>query len=316
VLPSDPTIEWAAPEGCPDRVVVTDAVSRLAADGAATPSASARATVTQTAEGYALELSVSTEAGTTRRNLASGSCESLARAAALIIAVELDPVAAAANLETRPAPELPPPPLPAIEPPTPPPAVLDVRPPPVRPTAPRSREPAPATVHLAIRPEAALGTGLLPGAIGGAVGGAVAVFGDRAWRIEAGGAYSFPRRAVAPSSDAGGDFWMATGVVRGCGVFAAGPVRLPLCGGLEAGGVRGTGFGADVDTARVTQAWVALQPSVGLMWAPRPWIALVGRLEAPLSLRRPAFHLDGIGEVHRVGAVGARGTLGLEVRFF
>jgi hypothetical protein len=299
---------------------VLDAVERLAVPSSADAAWSAHARVDEVDDGFALTLSVDTDRGQTSRSLRSPSCDSLARAAALVIAVDLDPVAVAQGLAES---ESVPPPLPAPTQAAPDPSPPRRASPPSRPRTPRPPPSPPLdapparAVHMGARPEASLGTGLLPGLGGAAVGGALVLFGARPWRVEAGGAYRFARTAPADGrDDAGGELWIASAIARGCGVLRPGPLQLPICGGLELGAVHGEGFGPAVQSQSSTQLWVALVPSVAVLWSPRPWVGLYARVEAALSVRRPAVHLDGIGEVYRVGAVGASGSIGVEMRFF
>jgi hypothetical protein len=98
-------LDWVAPAGCPARAELERAVrERLSSGneaGAPGPALRASGSVTASDRGYRLELE--TEHG--RRSLAAGSCREAASAAALILALLIDPEA-----ETAPAPPPVPPP--------------------------------------------------------------------------------------------------------------------------------------------------------------------------------------------------------------
>lgn len=346
VAPAAPGLEWSAPAQCPDAAVMRGWVEAYTAAGTETAVVPARGRIEASAGGFVLELEVDDGSGAGARRLEHEDCEALARAAALIVAVAADPVAVAQRvrvqevgvvpdlvapvptpdeaIRTSPEPQAPDP-APAPPQPEDPPAQTQREPPPPdrpeRPDRPRLR-PGTRTreggVRMGLRPEVGVGLGVLPGVAGVGVGGVVALLGRAAWRVEAGGHYWPTRTAVTePGADqAGGRLRMGTGAVRGCWSPSLRRIELPVCGGLELGGVVGRGFGDGIASQRQVELWLGVPVGLGVAWAPLRWLAIGGRIEAVIGLRRPGFHLDGVGEVYRAGAVGARATFGVEVRFF
>lgn len=328
-------LRWDAPAGCPNEAEVRAAME---AYSAAEPGSGVRAEASVAAEGDEFELALRVEDGprTETRSLRSRDCGALARAAALVIAVARDPLGVARRIsETETAePETEPRPAtqttPASQPMAPPIAApaADASASPAAPDRSRRTSKSPADdrrrerarppLRIALRPELQLGGGLLPGAIGAAVAGTVAVIGRaRPWRAELGGAYWFPRTAtVDDDPSAGGRLWLALASGSGCGVPSVGRLEFPLCAGADLGAVGGEGFGSRVNERRSSDLWAGAHGSAGLSWAPIDALALVAQVEGVISLRRPGFRLDGVGGVHRVGPGGARGAIGLEVRFF
>ena len=106
------------------------------------------------------------------------------------------------------------------------------------------------------------------------------------------------------------------GGARGCYVVPLSKVELPVCGGLQVGVLAGRAFGEGITKTPNSDVWMGLPLSAGVAWAPVRAFALAARVEAVVSLRRPGFHLNGVGDVHAADAVGARAVFGAEVRFF
>lgn len=288
----------------------------------ATPSAvSAQGRIEVVDGGYALEFNVGTQPSP--RRLEHATCEPLGRAAALILAVAVDPVAVAGHVAPSGTPsatdEPPPKPAPVAVP------ASDVAPPPAAPTPARAdtiapqpptppRRPVRTSPRLGLRPEFVIGTALLPGTVEFGFGGAAALFG-RHWRVELDGTYWLPQETTIDDTGIGGRVSLAHGGVRGCYVADAGPLQVPLCGGLSVGALIGRSVGL-TPRVRNTDVWAGLPLSAGLAWAPVRALALFARAEAVVSLRIPGFHVEGLSRLHRVGSVGARAAIGAEVRFF
>ncbi|MEM6295365.1 MAG: hypothetical protein AAGA54_29095, partial [Myxococcota bacterium] len=121
--PASPRValDWQAPEGCPDAAAVGQSVETLSgvqvvasADEAALR---AEAAVSRTEAGFALALTLRTNGTTQVRALEATDCAVIARAAALVVTVALDPVEVATRMpEPEPEPELEPEPAPAPAP--------------------------------------------------------------------------------------------------------------------------------------------------------------------------------------------------------
>lgn len=94
------SVQWDAPAGCPDGAVVRARVVRLVGEEAARKARlTARAAVRAEGGRWALELELAGETGAGKRSLSAGRCEELAGAAALVIAIAVDPRAVLAGAE-------------------------------------------------------------------------------------------------------------------------------------------------------------------------------------------------------------------------
>ena len=94
------SVQWDAPAGCPDGAAVRARVVRLVGEEAARKARlTARAAVRAEGGRWALELELAGETGAGRRSLSAGRCEELAGAAALVIAIAVDPRAVLAGAE-------------------------------------------------------------------------------------------------------------------------------------------------------------------------------------------------------------------------
>jgi len=320
-------LSWEAPPECADRAELLGKIEplALAASGQTAIVAEGRIVTRDDGSGYMLNLAVDDGKRLDRLHLEHADCEALARAASLVVAVAMDPVAVASALEPVVAEPretvIPPPPLEpwgGAEP--------EPRP------SPRTSAPPAGVVHaaaresigLALRPEVSVGTGILPGVAGAGLGLALVFTGPATqrrptggrWRAEVGAAYWFPRTAEVEDTASGGDVWLASGVVRGCFVAGRSRVRFPLCGAVEVGALGASGFGPGLDVSSGADTWVGAPISGSVVWAATEVLGLYAGVGAVVALRRPGFHLDTLGPVHVAGAVGARGTLGLEMRFF
>ena len=233
-------------------------------------------------------------------DLAPGTADTSAGAE---LAPGTDPGAAAATDPTAPAPVI----DPAAQPDPAPPAAADV--PPTKP-APGG----PGLVRLGLR----LGGVLDLGSVGGPTGGLTltgAVFRGL-WRAELYGLWLAPRTSAIDASTglrARVDLFAAG--ARGCVVPRVRTLELPVCGGLEAGVLRGRGVGAPPFRA-VTDPlpWVAAGVGPGIAWSPAPRVALIFQAELVVPLLQYAFAVDG-DEIYRGAPVAGRATLALELRF-
>ncbi|MGB1277084.1 MAG: hypothetical protein ACPG77_15170, partial [Nannocystaceae bacterium] len=260
-------LDWQAPVGCPPGdSIERDVVRRLAAVPDWRERVSdlrVRAAVTGEGAHWQLRLEIEQEGQVGQRVVAGQTCQEIADATSLLVAMTVDP---SANLE-------PVAPGPPAEPVGEPQAVAPTTPveTPENPTA-RAEIPAPArhptarekpveqvlpdpqptrtaaasddearpVVELAIGP--AFGTSGLPATGFGLTGGAALV--ATRFRVEIEGSYWFPRsRPVADLAGASVSFRLATVGVRGCARLVHGKVEVPLCGGVLAGGLRGDSSG-------------------------------------------------------------------------
>lgn len=316
-------LAWDAPPGCPDAAVVRrHAQARLEGRGSATVTeAMVRGS---DGEGWHLTISVQGPAGIDRREVTATSCEELAEAAGLFIAV-------AAELEVDGSEEVSEPEegTAALEVAPPQPVGEDVPPVPDEPStvdstasAPRSSlGPAPIAstptprVRGAVRIEGFAQLFRLLPATSGGLGGAVALWpGAVPLRLEARAHYVFAQRATYQGGTVGADFDLWIGAAMACFEPRWSSLSFPMCTGLEAGGMRGRGVGVSAPGSG-TAAFVGLPVDVAVTWAPTRWLALWLGPRAMLSLRRPPFHVRDIDTLFRAGPGAVRVVAGVEVRF-
>jgi hypothetical protein len=261
--------------------------------------------------------------GRAHRQFEARSCQALADATALIIAVTLDPIAAATALaaEAAAAQTLEPAPLP--EPvPDPVPAPTPILEPPLEPDDDTTTlgvswsdagddEPAAWSSRVRVGLSLHGGGGYGPTAgPHGSVGGRVSVLGER-WRVDVASRGSIPRRETRTSAVGSFDAWAIE--ARGCFVPIAGPIELPLCPGLELGSVRGRGLAPTPNPTTSRFLWVAPSLSQGLAWAPVPRLALGIELGLVVPLTRGRFAVGG-AEIEQLSVFGVRGLASVELR--
>jgi hypothetical protein len=309
-------LRWSAPEGCPDAAHVTGEVDRLLGEESPRPAAQldVAATVTRDDGGeLTVRLETQGDGGARVREIKGTSCAAVADAAALLVALIIDPVAASRAVPAPSPPVVPPPPVPSPPPPAPPPPAL---PPPV-PVPPSPPGPA-STLRPSLR---LLGWTL---ADAGSLPGISAAFGGKAvmviapLRFELGGGVWFDRRTTVPQQpSAGGNVGLAAGSADACWSFLRpGPLELGPCLGFELGRLHADGFGGTTQGGG-SVLWSALQGGALFAWAPVRWIAGVLRLDAAVPFARPTFVIDVPAPVYvyRSSPVVGRATLAVEVRF-
>lgn len=268
---------------------------------------------------WAVELRIEAPFGVQHNAFEAESCAVAADVVALLIAVALDPVEVAVQIDearravpVEPAPEEEPTPqpAPAVDPP---PAddegtpnislvLTDEEPPPTNPV----ERPAYGLALLG-------GGGFGPLRSGSAtIAARFAVFG-RHWRWQLGGAWLPPINLdLGQGWTARFDGWQLG--TRACGVLhPAARLEVPLCGGVEAGAVRGRPL-PDLPTATdATQPWVALELGPALSWVPRPRLAVGVEVDAVVPLLAAAFTLGG-ERVRQYSPVGVRALVAIELR--
>lgn len=322
-------LTWEAPAACGDEAAVRRGLAAYLREDTAVEAGTgvrAEAVVEEVDGVFRLRLRTETSSGVTTRETTAEDCSVLVEATALIVAIAVDPSAVVARSDEVPEPPEPAEPEP-IEP-------EPVEPEPIEPE-PSETEPSPASerpegvdlvgagdaepgpplpVRFGMRVSGGVDVGVLP-AVAGGVRLTGAVLG-RGWRAELRGDAWLPRTALA-EDQLGARISLWSVGARGCGVPGVARVGLefPLCGGVEAGAMRGDPVGDRVDGGvTVREPWVAAGASAGLAWSPRRFIALVAQAELTVPLRRAGFRVGEI-ELHRAGPVGGRGLVGLEARF-
>ncbi|MFT3776626.1 MAG: hypothetical protein QM820_65640 [Minicystis sp.] len=311
--PPNPRIalRWTAPAGCPAGARVIAEVDRLLGDtGARPPSPLTVSAVVSDdpAGGLRVQLEAAGAGGTRVRELHAASCEALADATALILALMIDPAAVAAAPPAPPAPE---PTSPPASKPASSPGPEPTSPPAPRPTSP----PAPSLrprFHLLAWALADAGT--LPGVAFAAGGAAALSLGALRFELSAG---AWPSRSavIAARPTAGGDVSLVAGSAGACyGLLAPGPFDLAPCLAMEIGRLHASGFGVTTP-GEGNALWAAAKGGARFAWSPASRVAIVLRLEAAVPFVRRAFVVENLGEVHRPGPVSGRAGGGVEISF-
>ena len=313
-------LHWSAPDDCPRADEIKAMVVHRLGDDAERPPLRVDATVTAAREGFVLDLRLRRADQDDRRRIESARCEALGRATALIVALALDPVAVARTLAATPTSTAPPPPPvpetpPAEEPPQPslPPPPATPQPQPTAPPPSRSSPPTPRpspTLHIGAEGGAQLGA--LPGISG--LGGLATALTWPALRVELAGVVLTPRTREA--SGAGVRVMLGAVALRACLRIRRSRIEVPLCGGVEAGAMRGDGRRAP--QARTGHGpWVAavIGPGLRVPWGER--IGLYARLDVVAAPIRAGFQIRGLGGTEVIfepAPVSGRAVLGIDVR--
>lgn len=313
-------VRWEAPPECPDADGVRQRIDALLVASAVDIGDAAPmrvvGRVASTADGYALELEMTDDAATRERRIAAASCDELAHAAAVIVAIAIDPSAATVG----PLAPVFPPPQPQPEPQPPP---VTEAPPAITPraqvTMSRADRPTPATDRPAFAMVIGAGVdALLLRPAGATLVGGVALFGAL-YRIELLARYAAPSTppvATTRRFDTRVQSW-ALGI-GGCLGPRIGPRergQLSMCGGFEAGAIRARGVGADLVGRASSAPWVAVTIGSRVAWSVHRRIALWLGAEGVVMLGRPRFVTDEGTFILRPGRVGLRGLAGFDLRF-
>jgi hypothetical protein len=308
-------LRWEAPTDCPTQAEVARRIAGLVGEASAAP-LRVVFQVERRGETWHLAGEISGVADSGRRELSAASCEELADAAALIVAIAIDPTM---------APIVPVAPTPVAEP------VVEPEPEPVAvvegPAAVVSVEPIEAeSVPVAAKPVAArrrvsalvgVAGGLGLGGIGSPTGLlrlALGVRGDR-WSAAVVQDVWLPRGLEVSAMPAyGGRFWLYSAGLRGCGVVPAGRVQVPLCATIAAGVMSGEGTGALAVSLSRRAPWVAASVGPGLRVPLGRGFGLLFAAELAVVLARSKFEITREGVVCCEGRVGGQFTGGIELR--
>lgn len=246
---------------------------------------------------------------TVRELVVATDCSRAVDAAALVVAIAIDPSLA---LAPEPLPEPPEPPEPQGDPTVlgdvpPDPAAHGVAaPPPVADLPPRR----PRSIRGAIGIVAGPTFGGLP-----RTGGLARLHGavlSRRWRVELGAAF-----ASAPVLATGGarlSVQRVVGDVRGCAVLGPRPwLELHGCGGVEVGASLARADGLTTSSPRRDLSLgFLLAPRVLFVVAPRVALSVGGDVVAPVFRRE--YTVAGIGTLHKTTVVTGAVLAGIEVR--
>lgn len=303
-------IEWQAPSECPDSRSVKAHTERLLGQplhAAPNQRVVARASVRRNEAGnWQLSLSLASNEQVAEETLVAKQCRALADATALKVALAIDPLATARAIEASAQ-------------------RVQVGPPALEGRAVSTEQkdteegeyaeeaPQPASVvQGGVRLDLGAGLDLLPGlALGGNVGVWLQRFG---WRGELSGRAFVGEASAYPKMPAvGARLQLFGGVLRGCHLWSAGSIELPLCLGVDAGVSRGIGFGlATVNSATSWWAAVELGPALRLPLSER--VAIWIEADANLPFLRSGFNVRNLGSVYTTPPVAAMGWVGCEIR--
>lgn len=314
-------VQWSGPPTCAPELFEAD-LAALLADSEMSAPLRVEVTVARTPIGWVLQADFSS-GGDSRgqRVFAAEACETVQEAAALAIALTIDPAVASGSPPSASSPEE----NPAV------PAPVETFEP-EEAVAPEPAEAAPLPRHPSRPLEVAVPEGgqmgppwraglaalgfvdgfALPG-----VGGGLSLVGSAMrgpLRLELQGSYRFA--TDLPSSldpSVGGSFTQWTAGLRALWVPRWSRLEVPMGGGIDAGQTiaEGTGF---EDALRTRQPWLAVVATAGVSFVVLPRLALLARASLAVPLNRPNFAIEGLEPVHQIGPVQARGLLGVEVR--
>jgi hypothetical protein len=290
---------WHAPEGCPSQAQIRSEIVRLLGGSIPRADGGDLEVHAEVEHGVAWSVALTTRhAGRTgSRSIAAPSCQSVAEATALIIALMIDPDAVAAHAQdAEPAP----PPAPSLDADGGPPAV--------------AHSSQPMDWLVGVHTQVSLGT--LPGVdVGMGVG--VGLHGRR-WSMEMRGTYGLRRDQVARSSalpGAYGRFQIWTGALSGCFNLGTPGVALGPCAVAEAGVVSAEGYGPIAGAAQ-RAPWVALGAGGYLSFALGGHVRATLHGDVLLPVWRPAYVFSEVpGAVFRAPAVGGRALASIGWRF-
>lgn len=297
-------LHWHAPASCPAEAdVATSLAERLSPTAAADDRIVADVVVTQERDVHVADLVVTTRAGRTERRLEAPTCETVADATVLIVAMVhaqtyAEPVVPAPTPEPEPAA------APArTEPAT---AKPSSRPTPQPDRAPRLR----GSAFL----EIAVGFAGLPG-VGPGLGGGIALLGKR-FRVEAVGAYWFARDTDIgpPAQGARVDVQLWTLGAHAGPVLHAGPVEFALLVGGHGGNALGEGKGVEI--SRTSQRpWLSLGGYPMVLWPLHRFVAIGLRGSVEGVVVRPRFEVQEGGTQFTASSVTGSLAAVVEVRF-
>jgi hypothetical protein len=315
-------LNWSAPPGCPRQSDVRERIRKLAGAARSTDNPlRADGNITQKEDGrFRLTLVVRSGELVGERNIESASCEDLAGAAAVALALLLR---AEEPLESFSAGS------PAGSPSSQEGSERErgesssgekaaergaVRPPEA--DAPSgvggSREPSPGSLHgLLQAPLAALSLGPLPEpALGFGLAAGVS-FHDFRLLVE-GQKWLEQRVAAEDFPGFGAEVERATATLRGCRAFRWESVALAPCLALSLEFLSASGTGPAVSASTERALWVAPGAGAQGLVLLTSWFNLVASVDGRLETARPRISIDGLGDVDQVAPIAVTVLLGSE----
>lgn len=299
-------IQWNAQAPCPDDAAVEARIATYVDVAAA--SAPTQATVRQTADHFEVELVSTIDGEEQRRTLTAPTCETLAEAVAVVVALTIDPEGASPPVDDEVVP-------PAVAA-----AVVVVPATPVTTTRGERDEPPVAPLparrpfEIGLRLGGGYGSAVAP--VGsGIVGGALSL-GRKPWSVELEGRLWIPRSFDEPDGRYGATVTLGTGAVIGCLRPPTRAVEIPLCFGIEAGSQRAKpqGLGLE-DQATRNYPWVAPLLRAGLRLRFADTVGLLLLVEGAVPLVKAGINVGGDPQLWATQAFSFRALAGFDIRW-
>lgn len=285
---SDVDLAWSAPATCPARAEMEERIARIVG---ASPDARAHevmtASVVITSEGAGFRADVKVGAGASTRSVAGATCNEVADAVALIIALAIDPRSLDREAPTPASPVTTPKEVPAA-------------------LVPRRRvvhAGAAAMIDAQTLPATTLGAEIFAG------------WSPPHLSLEANAAISASARGTIDAQPAkGADFTLVHAGVRAC--YAIFDARFDV-GPCASGGVDwiiASGFGAQAPADGTGRVFVG-GLGARVTFEATAWLSLRLVAEALAPSARPRFEIDNAGDVYRTSGSLFRASLGLALHF-
>jgi hypothetical protein len=323
--PGPAALTWDAPAACPAAEVVLGNVERIvAAPGRAQASVAATAHVLAAPDGsWQASLLLEIRGTRTERRFEAESCDALAAAAALIIALAVEvqeepteppPLSAPAGDPSSPSSEGRRPELGSRR--------TDAEAPPSLRATGATSVPREDRSRLYVMTDGIIDWGTVPQS---PAVGVEAGLGSR-WRdgSRRGGVLGtvsfFPSHRLTSDSEAAGvygDFWMVDVAGRGCLGLAVSRFEIGPCIGLELDAMHASSFGGGPTLlASSTQVWGALLGSVTASWNVSGTLEVLLRTDLAVPNLRRSWGLEyNDAEVYKVSSFSLRGALGIASSF-
>lgn len=308
-------IEWRAPTECPAAAVVETRVASRVRPGSA-QGATASLAVSAMDPRFVLTLDLAIPGGApVQRTIEAASCDELVDAAALMIAVAIDPVFVTIEADVAEIVEE----TQASVVPTPPPELPSSRAPPIaEPRAEPIARPKQQPLRVGLRASGGGWFGAMPRPAATIAVDLVIPATRLGWAEL--GALAIPRQRTSVTDSAAADLWLATAVMRGCfapilrpGTKGLARLRPMACLGVAIGAMGGRSRGDALSvTGTARELWVSPLAGGGLDVAIARRVGVFARIDGHIHARLPGFHLDGIGAVHRVGPGSVTALVGLQ----
>lgn len=297
---TSPEIAWQAPPGCPSPQQVRAAIDRWLASSPETVDARAvriEAQVTPDADGFALDLTLTSQSGVSRERLRAQRCDTLLDVVALKVSLAASPPGSTTDTL--------PPARPRIEDPG---ASAPADVPAAGPVAPPLD-----SALFALRVTGGAAFGALPG-----IAAALGLSGGLQWdvlRIELGVAYGLPRELrYRERPNTGAQFQLLSGLAQLCATLGPRIVEIPLCAVVELGVLHGRSVGtAPADNGTPMWGAAGIATGIRLAVAGPLWAAL--ELHALAAFTRAHFRLSNMPELFSSSPLAGRILAAAELRF-